>query len=175
MTHQKKYIDMKRPTLDKFKLMRKRPLSVLLDNVRSLHNIGSIFRTADGLAIEEIFLCGITGKPPHREIRKAAIGAEESVKWSYHPDTRLLLEHLKSSYQILALEQTYSSIDLQSFKYLENSRLLLVVGNGVSGISEDVLDLCATHIEIPQYGTKHSFNVSIAASIAMYHICNQIP
>ena len=174
MAHQKKYSDMKRPDLLSFKEMPKKPLALALDNVRSLHNIGSLFRTADGFSIEKLFLCGITGRPPHKEIRKTAIGAEESVEWSHHPDLLTLLKHLKENYYIVALEQTYSSLDLQDFIWDEKKPILLIVGNEVSGISEDVLSLSDCHIEIEQFGTKHSLNVSVAASIAMFHICNQM-
>ncbi|MEC8738506.1 MAG: RNA methyltransferase [Bacteroidota bacterium] len=174
MAHQKKYTDMKRPDLLSFKEMPKKPLALALDNVRSLHNIGSLFRTADGFSIEKLFLCGITGRPPHKEIRKTAIGAEESVEWSHHPDLFTLLKHLKENYYVVALEQTYSSIDLQDFIWDKKKPILLIVGNEVSGISEDVLSLSDCHIEIEQFGTKHSLNVSVAASIAMFHICNQM-
>lgn len=163
---------MNRPTVEKFRRLSKKPMVVILDNVRSMHNVGSVFRTADAFAISEIILCGITATPPHREIRKTAIGAEESVKWSYHSSTLEIVSKFKKTHRIVALEQTSGSKALQEFEASEQP-LALILGNEVDGVSDDVLEVCDEYIEIPQFGTKHSFNVSVSCGIAIWEIARK--
>ncbi|MBX3102625.1 MAG: TrmH family RNA methyltransferase [Bacteroidetes bacterium] len=150
------------------------PLRLVVDNVRSMHNVGAFFRTADALAIEGLVLCGITAQPPHREIHKSALGAEDTVHWEYLPDVADALRHLRSQgYYIALLEQTDAGIPLPDFSLPLNRPLALVVGNEVSGVSDAALALADVALEIPQYGTKHSLNVSVAAGIAMWQLCQQ--
>lgn len=148
-----------------------RSIRVLLDNVRSGHNVGAIFRTSDALAIEKVYLSGICPKPPHKEIRKSAIGAEQEVSWEYvsQEDVVNTIQDLKQEgYTILALEQCHQSVNLHDFKAPDQS--LLIVGNEVDGIRPDLLALCDYALEIPQYGIKHSLNVSVSAGIALWHL-----
>ena len=152
--------------------MPKTPLIVVTDNVRSMHNIGSIFRTADAFLIEEIILGGISGTPPHPEISKTALGAEETVKWRHLADTIECVGKLKKEgWKICVLEQTHESIPLPEFRGKENEKRVLVVGNEVTGVSQEIVDLADYVLEIPQYGTKHSLNVSVSAGIALYQLC----
>ena len=144
---------------------------MLLDNVRSGHNVGAIFRTSDALAIEKVYLSGICPKPPHKEIRKSAIGAEQEVSWDYLTQDKVIgaLNNLKQEgFKILALEQCHQSINLYDFKAPDQS--LLIVGNEVDGIRPELLALCDNALEIPQYGIKHSLNVSVSAGIALWHL-----
>lgn len=146
---------------------------MLLDNVRSMSNVGSLFRTADAFRVEKICLCGITGQPPHKEIRKTALGAEESVNWEYHASAAdCIAGYRKEGYFILALEQTSTSVDIRDFEVASHP-LLLVLGNEVEGVSEEVLDSCDTVLEIPQYGTKHSFNVAVTGAIALWELLSR--
>jgi len=148
------------------------PVSVLLDNVRSMNNVGSVFRTCDAFRIEEIILCGITPCPPHREIQKTALGASESVKWRYiNQIDEAIEEFVAKKYVLTGIEQTDVSVDLDKFKILPESKYLLIFGNEVSGISDSVLDELHAFVEIPQFGTKHSFNISVAAGIVLYKFC----
>ena len=145
------------------------PIIIVLDNVRSMENVGSFFRTADAFRIEAIYLCGITARPPHREIHKTALGADESVDWKYFETTVEACEHLKSSgYRIFAVEQVEGSIMLDDFKTPEKSAYIF--GNEVDGVDDEVLKYCEQAIEIPQEGTKHSLNVSVSGGIVMYHL-----
>lgn len=156
---------------DEFKSTSKIPVVVVLDNIRSLHNVGSVFRTCDAFAIEAIYLCGITACPPNREIYKTALGSEESVSWSYFNSTREAIDSLiHHSYDVYAVEQTTESILLQNFEPANNKGLALIFGNEVEGVQADLLPLCKGAIEIPQYGTKHSFNVSVSAGIVLWEI-----
>lgn len=142
---------------------------VVLDNVRSLSNVGAFFRTADAFRIEAIYLCGITACPPHREIHKTALGADESVDWKYFETTAQACEHLKSmNYRIFAVEQVENSIKLDDFEVPEKSAYIF--GNEVDGVDDTVLPYCEQAVEIPQEGTKHSLNVSVTGGIIMYHI-----
>lgn len=151
--------------------MIKRPLIVVTDNVRSMHNVGSIFRTADAFLIEEIILGGISGCPPHPEISKTALGAEDTVKWHHVEDTFLEISNLKKEgWKICTLEQTHNSIPLNEFHFDSNEKIVLVVGNEVSGVDQRIVDMSDYILEIPQYGTKHSLNVSVSAGIALYQL-----
>jgi len=161
--------ELNRKTIEEFKQSGKLPLVVVLDNVRSLHNIGSIFRTCDAFLIEAIYLCGISATPPHKEIHKTALGAEESVEWKYFETALQAVEHLQTNhYAIWSVEQTQSSVSLENFVIVHGKRYALVFGNEVRGIEQDVIDRCEGSIEIPQFGTKHSFNVSVSAGIVLW-------
>lgn len=167
--------ELKRATLDSFKKQQKLPIILVLDNIRSLHNVGSIFRTADCIAIEEIILCGITGQPPHREIEKTALGATQSVLWRYEKNTSDALSELKNlGYQLIAIEQVAGSIMLNAFKPVEKQKYALIFGNEVDGVSEKALNMVDKGIEIPQYGTKHSFNVVVSAGIVLWDFSSKL-
>lgn len=158
-----------RLTPEEFKTANKIPLTVVLDNVRSLHNVGSIFRTADAFAVERLFLCGITAVPPAREITKTAIGAEETVEWKYFKNTLDAVEQLKNEgYFVTAGEQAQKSVNSFDINSLTGNRFALILGNEVFGVSQDCIDLCDAVIEIEQRGTKHSLNVSVSGGILMY-------
>lgn len=147
------------------------PVSLILDNVRSMNNIGSIFRSADCFGVEHIHLCGISATPPHREIHKTALGAENTVPWSYSKNTVELCMDLKSKgYTLLAVEQTEGSSALGTFKLDKDKRYALILGNEVDGVAQEVINLCDMCIEIPQFGTKHSFNVSVCAGIVLWDL-----
>ncbi len=151
----------------------KHPVSVVLDNVRSMNNIGSIFRSSDCFGVEKLYLCGISGTPPHREIHKTALGAENSVPWEYSETTLEACLALKAKgYKLMAIEQVENSTALGSFKLEKDQPYALILGNEVDGVSQEVLDLCDICIEIPQYGTKHSFNVSVCAGIVLWELLN---
>jgi 23S rRNA (guanosine2251-2'-O)-methyltransferase len=154
---------------DQFKKEKKFPLVIVLDNIRSMMNIGSVFRTCDAFRIEKIMLCGITACPPNKEIHKTALGATESVDWEYFVDTCDAVEKLKvDGYQVLALEQTSQSKNLMEFMPDASIKYALVFGNEVKGVHEDVLKCCHAALEIPQFGTKHSFNISVSAGIVIW-------
>jgi tRNA G18 (ribose-2'-O)-methylase SpoU len=161
--------ELNRKSVAEFKQSGKLPLVVVLDNVRSLHNIGSIFRTGDAFLIEAVYLCGISATPPHREIHKTALGAEESVNWKYFETTMQAVEHLQTSgYAVWGVEQTENSTSLERFTVEAGKRYALAFGNEVRGIEQEVIDRCEGCIEIPQFGTKHSFNVSVSAGIVLW-------
>lgn len=163
--------EMNRLTVEEFRESEKLPLTVVLDNVRSLNNIGSIFRTSDAFRVEHIALCGITATPPHREIHKTALGAEESVVWSYHEDTAECVRVLKDKgYRIYAVELAHDSLKLGTDRVKTDKPVALVLGNEIEGVQEAVMDLCDGFIEIPQAGTKHSLNVSCAAAIVIWEM-----
>lgn len=152
-----------------FQNLEKFPLILVLDNVRSMHNVGSIFRTADAFAIEKILLCGITASPPHREIDKTALGATSSVSWEHAADTSAALLKLKNEgYDIRAIEQLENSENLRDFQPVKGVKYALVFGNEVDGVSDEALAVCSGGIEIPQFGTKHSFNIVISAGIVVW-------
>jgi len=152
-----------------YKEMPKIPLVVILDNIRSAHNVGSFFRTCDALKVEHLFLCGISAQPPHREITKTAIGATSSVNWSYHEKIKdVLEEQKKAGFRIIGIEQTDESVSLDQFDILTDHKYALIFGNEVHGLSEEVLPLIDHAIEIPQFGTKHSFNVSVCGGIVIW-------
>ena len=160
-----------RISINEFKEAEKLPFCIVLDNVRSLHNVGSAFRTADAFRIEKIFLTGITGTPPHREIQKTALGATESVPWEYVENASSLVSRLKNEgYSIIIVEQTSESIPLQKFTPEATQKYCLVFGNEVHGVSEEVIQFANTALEIPQEGTKHSLNISVCLGIVIWEI-----
>jgi 23S rRNA (guanosine2251-2'-O)-methyltransferase len=160
-----------RISLDQFKQVDKLPVCIVLDNIRSLHNVGSAFRTADAFRVEKIFLTGITGTPPHREIQKTALGATESVPWEYVEQPSAAVSRLKSEgYSIVIVEQTSESIPLQKFNPLANQKYCLIFGNEINGVSDNVISLGDVALEIPQEGTKHSLNISVCLGIVVWEI-----
>ena len=168
-----------RKSVADFKLAHKKPLVVVMDNIRSMHNVGSVFRTADAFLISGICLCGFTPQPPHRDIHKTALGATESVDWLYYENTADAITALKKQgYKVYAIEQTLGSISLENFKtYINeksnnslNNSLAFVFGNEVEGVSDQVLAICDGAVEIPQYGMKHSLNISVAAAIVLWEM-----
>ncbi|GBU07530.1 tRNA/rRNA methyltransferase [Bacteroidales bacterium] len=170
-----KITELHRISSDDFKQTKKTPLVVVLDNVRSLHNIGAIFRTADAFLIEKIYLCGISACPPHPEIHKTALGAENSIEWQYEEDCMQALEKLKNQgYTLLAIEQARNSIMLNDLQLDKDKGYALVFGNEVKGVAQDVIDACDACIEIPQFGTKHSLNVSVSGGIVIWEAFKQL-
>ena len=154
---------------EEFAASDKLPLTVVVDNVRSLHNVGSVFRTSDAFRVERVMLCGITATPPHAEIHKTALGAEDVVAWSYHSDTLEAVQELKrEGYSVYAIEQVQDSIALQDFQTEPGKRYAVVLGNEVKGVQQQVVDACDGSIEIPQFGTKHSLNVSVTAGMVIW-------
>jgi len=160
---------MNRLTVDEFKQEEKTPLVVVLDNVRSLNNVGAIFRTADAFLLESIYLCGITSTPPHPEIHKTALGAEDAVDWKYLENIEDALIELKAkNYIIFAIEQAKGSISLQDLTLEKGREYAVILGNEVKGVQQNIVDMCDGCIEIPQYGTKHSLNVSVSGGIVIW-------
>jgi len=160
-----------RLNVDEFKKTDKIPLIVVLDNIRSLNNIGSVFRTSDAFLIEKIYLCGITAKPPHKEIHKTALGATESVEWEYVEKTLELIQKLKDSkIKILAIEQAINSTMLQDFTIKSTQKYAVVFGNEVKGVQQEVVSASNYCIEIPQFGTKHSLNISVSAGVVLWDL-----
>ena len=165
-----------RVSTEEFKVQEKTPLVVVLDNVRSMYNVGSLFRTCDGFAVEALYLCGITACPPHKEISKTALGATESVSWKHFDSTVEAVNELKSQgYHVWAVEQVDTSLSLEEYAPAVGEKVAIVLGNEVFGVDDEVLALCDGAIEIPQYGTKHSFNVSVAGAIAIWEISRKLP
>jgi 23S rRNA (guanosine2251-2'-O)-methyltransferase len=163
-----------RISVNEFKGADKIPVCILLDNIRSLHNVGSVFRTTDAFRIEKIFLTGITGTPPHREIEKTALGATASVDWEYIENPAVAVQNLKvKGYQIIIIEQTSESISLDKIDLDKNEKYCLVFGNEVNGVSDEVIELGDVAVEIPQSGTKHSLNISVCAGIVVWEIFKQ--
>ena len=170
MNRKLKLEELNRVSIADFKLQQKDPVVVLLDNVRSLHNVGSVFRTCDAMAVEKLYLCGITAKPPHREIQKTAIGATESVNWEYMEDAiSIIHRYKKEGYTIISVEQTSNSIALGNYNW-KNEKVLLVFGNEVDGVHQKIIDLSDFSLEIPQWGTKHSFNITVSAGIVLWDL-----
>ncbi|PWT99745.1 MAG: RNA methyltransferase [Bacteroidetes bacterium] len=181
--------ELNRKSVDEFRSSQKIPIIVVLDNVRSMHNVGSVFRTADAFLLEGLYLCGYTPKPPHRDIQKTALGATETVSWKYFESTLRAVEELKNAgYEIWAIEQAVGSLDLSGVTmgkaqetgnngqaYLTNigAKIALVFGNEVSGVDQAVMNSCSGSIEIPQAGMKHSLNISVAAGIVLWHFFHQ--
>lgn len=164
-----------RMDVEEFKQSEKLPLVVVLDNVRSLHNVGSVFRTADAFRLQGVCLCGITACPPSPEIHKTALGAEDSVDWWYAEDTLEAVRELQAKgYEVLAVEQVEGSHRLGAFKPEKGKHYALVMGNEVKGVRQDVVDAAAGALEIPQYGTKHSLNVSVSAGIVIWDLVRQL-
>ena len=163
--------DLNRIDVATFKQSEKLPLVMVLDNIRSLHNVGSVLRTADAFRLEAVYMCGITATPPSPEIHKTALGAEDSVTWRYYEDTLQAVAELKSEgYTVLAVEQVEGSLKLGEFSFTPGQRYALVMGNEVKGVQQAVVDACDQALEIPQYGTKHSMNVSVTAGIVMWEV-----
>ena len=161
--------ELNRVSVEEFKKQQKLPVVIVLDSVRSLHNVGSIFRTSDGFSVEKIYLCGITGQPPHREIEKTALGATQAIDWSYHDNITAAVSDLrKDGYRIIAIEQAKNSIQLHEFRPLSDHKYALIFGNEVNGVSEEAMAQIDDCIEIPQFGTKHSFNIVISAGIVLW-------
>lgn len=164
-----------RVSVEAFKGIEKLPVSIVLDNVRSLHNVGSAFRTADAFRAEKIYLTGITGTPPNRDIHKTALGATESVVWEYANSTETVLQQLKQQgYRVVIVEQTTESIKLHEFDMDPNEKYCLVFGNEVHGVSEEAVALADTAVEIPQDGTKHSLNISVCVGIVMWEVFRKL-
>ncbi len=164
-----------RVSVGEFRELPKIPLIVILDNVRSMQNIGSVFRTADAFCVEKVVLCGITATPPNNEIHKSALGAEFSVKWEYYKNAQEPVHELKKSgYCTISIEQTQNSIPLNCFDIDKSKKYAIVLGNEVFGVEQDTIDTCDHSIEIPQFGTKHSLNVSVAGSIVIWDFFNKL-
>ena len=168
--------ELQRPDAAAYREKQRLPAVIVLDNVRSALNVGSVFRTADAFAVEKIFLCGITAQPPHREIEKTALGATASVNWQHFHSTQNALEHLKQQgFVIAGIEQLHEGMFLQNFRPTETSPYAFVFGNEVNGLSDEILELLDIGIEIPQFGTKHSFNVSVTAGIVLWdYFCKRL-
>ncbi|MDR1406989.1 MAG: RNA methyltransferase [Tannerella sp.] len=171
-----KITELNRLTPAQYRMSRKQPLVVVLDHVRSLNNVGSVFRTADAFRLEAVYLCGLTATPPHPEIHKTALGAEETTEWRYFADTRDAVHSLKEAgYTICALEQAEGSIPLDVFMPENEKKYAIILGHEVKGVQQEIVDLCDCCIEIPQFGTKHSLNVAVAAGIVIWEISRNIP
>jgi 23S rRNA (guanosine2251-2'-O)-methyltransferase len=163
--------ELNRKTVNEFKESAKIPVIVVLDNIRSMHNVGSVFRTADAFLLEAIYLCGYTPRPPHRDIQKTALGATETVEWKYFKTAKEAISILRDrGYAIVAVEQVAQSIPLQDISFKQNDKLAVIFGNEVEGVEEGLLTLCDGCIEIPQLGMKHSLNISVAAGIVLWEI-----
>lgn len=168
-------IEMGRLTVDEFKQADKLPLIVVLDDVRSMHNVGSVFRTGDAFRIEAVYLCGITSTPPMAEIHKTALGAEDSVTWKYFDTALEAVETLKAEgYEVYSVEQAHGSTMLQNFTPINNKKYAVVLGNEVKGVHQEVIDASDGCLEIPQFGTKHSMNVSVTGGIIIWHFAKNI-
>ena len=168
-----KVTEMGRMSVDDFHHSQKIPVAVVLDHVRSMYNVGSVFRTADAFRLDRLCLCGITSTPPHPEIHKTALGAEDTVDWIYYQETTDALESLRNEgFTIIAIEQVKNSIMLQDYAIDINKKYALILGNEVKGVQQQVVDQCDDCIEIPQYGTKHSLNVSVTAGIVIHHFAS---
>jgi tRNA G18 (ribose-2'-O)-methylase SpoU len=163
-----------RKNIDQYRNSKKSAFVIVLDNVRSQNNVGSIFRTADAFLTKKIYLCGITARPPHRDIQKTALGATESVEWSYFETTVDAVRELKTEgYKIIGIEQAEGSVELQNVKIDKEKKYALVFGHEVNGVDQKVLDMCDICIEIPQFGTKHSFNIAVSAGIVLWELNRQ--
>lgn len=167
--------ELERKSVAAFKEATKTSLIIILDDIRSLHNIGSVFRTADAFLIEKIYLCGITAVPPNKEIHKTALGATETVAWEYQKEVTEVIENLKKdSISVFAIEQVENSIFLQNFEVQKDKKYALVFGNEVYGVSQKAIELCDGTIEIPQLGTKHSLNISVSAGIVVWDLFTKL-
>ncbi|MBP1225545.1 RNA methyltransferase [Flavobacterium sp. 1355] len=167
--------ELDRKSIEDFKESAKTPLILVLDDIRSLHNIGSVFRTADAFLIEKIILCGITATPPNKEIHKTALGATETVAWEHHENVLEVIENLKKDNVLtLAIEQVESAVFLQDFKVEKNQKYALIFGNEVYGVAQNAVAICDGCIEIPQLGTKHSLNISVSAGIVVWDLFKKL-
>ncbi len=163
--------ELSRLSIDDFRTSAKTPFVLILDNIRSLNNIGSVFRTADAFLIEKIFLCGITASPPHKDIHKTALGATESVAWEYMENTLEVLQNLKENgYTTIAVEQARNAVALNQFQIKFGGKYALVFGNEVKGVAQEVVTACDIVLEIPQFGTKHSLNIAVSAGIVVWDL-----
>ncbi len=163
--------ELNRKTIDEFRGSEKRPVIVVLDNIRSMHNVGSVFRSADAFLIRAIYLCGYTPCPPHRDIHKTALGATDTVEWKYFPSALEAVRSLKEQgYRVWAIEQVENSLSLQEFAMQHSGPMAVIFGNEVSGVGEEALALCEGSVEIPQWGMKHSLNISVAAGIVLWEL-----
>ena len=167
--------ELNRISVEQFKQTEKIPVVVVLDNIRSLNNIGSVFRTSDAFLISKIYLCGITATPPHKDIHKTALGATDSVDWEYFEDTLELVNKLKAdNYKIVSIEQVEGSVMLNKYTPKQNCKYAIVLGNEVKGVRQDVVDNSDICVEIPQFGTKHSLNISIATGVVLWDLFNKL-
>ena len=168
-------IELDRVSKEEFKKLNKTPLVVVLDNIRSLNNVGSVFRSSDAFKLEKIYLCGVTATPPNAEIHKTALGAEDSMDWEYCEDTKQVVEKLKNEgYKVFAVEQVQNSIMLDKVELDKTSRYALILGNEVKGVQQEVVNMCDFAVEIPQFGTKHSLNVSVAGGIVIWEFFKKL-
>ena len=175
MTRKLKNEELDRLEVSEFKEAEKTPIIIILDNIRSLNNIGSVFRTSDAFLIEKIYLCGITAQPPHNDIRKTALGSTETVEWEYIENTLDLVEKLKiERVKIMSIEQAENAIMLNDFKPQPNTKYAFVFGNEVKGVSQDVVSASDVVIEIPQYGTKHSLNISVSCGVVVWDVFSKL-
>lgn len=167
--------ELERKSVTDFKQAKKTPIIIILDDIRSLHNIGSVFRTADAFLIEKIFLCGITATPPHKEIHKTALGATETVTWEYQKEVTEVIRQLQQNeVKVFAVEQVEKAVFLQDFKVDKETKYALVFGNEVYGVSQEAIALCDGTIEIPQLGTKHSLNISVSTGIVVWDLFQKL-
>lgn len=167
--------ELNRKSVEEYRVSGKLPIVVVLDSIRSLNNVGSVFRTSDALLVDKIFLCGITGTPPGREIHRTALGAEDSVSWQYFDSTVNAVGALKNDgYWVISVEQTESSVNLAEYQPKADQRYALVFGNELRGVEQDVVDLSDECIEIPQFGTKHSFNISVSVGIVLWDFFSKL-
>ena len=166
--------ELDRKTVDEFKSSEKFPVIVVLENIRSMHNVGSVFRTADAFLIEAIYICGYTAQPPRKEIDKTALGATETVDWKYFATSKEAIDELrKNEYKVFAIEQVDKSISLEKIKEQNSRKVALIFGNEVSGVEADTISLCDGCIEIPQFGMKHSLNISVAVGIVLWEMVRE--
>ena len=167
--------ELNRKSVDEFKESEKNPVIAVLENIRSAYNVGSVFRTADAFLIESIYITGYTAKPPHKEITKTALGAQDTVDWRYFQTTKEAIEHLKENqYKVFAVEQVTYSISLEKIDILPVDRIAFIFGNEVSGVDQQIIALCDGCVEIPQFGMKHSLNISVAAGIVLWEAVKKI-
>ncbi|WP_439151919.1 RNA methyltransferase [Winogradskyella sp.] len=167
--------ELERLDISEFKEAEKSPIIIILDNIRSLNNIGSVFRTSDAFLIEKIYLCGITAQPPHNDIRKTALGSTKTVDWEYYENTLDVIDNLKSKdVQICSIEQAENATMLNNFKPQPDTKYAFVFGNEVKGVAQDVVDASDVIIEIPQYGTKHSLNISVSCGVVVWDVFSKL-
>jgi tRNA G18 (ribose-2'-O)-methylase SpoU len=167
--------ELERKTIEQFRASHKTPVIIVLDNVRSQSNVGSVFRTADAFLVEAIYLCGITAQPPHREIQKTALGATESVAWKYFSSTADAVKELRDrDYSIIAIEQAEGAIKLQDISPEPGKKYALVFGHEINGVDQNIVDICDKCVEIPQFGTKHSFNIAVSAGIVLWQMSRKL-
>ena len=163
------YEELNRPSVDEFRKMEKLNIVIVLDNIRSAHNAGSVFRTADAFAVKAIHCCGVTSTPPNRDLLKASLGSQDSIEWKYYSSTMESIQELKKEgFKIIGIEQIDKSVTLENYFFYKEEKIAFVFGNEVKGVSEEILSLLDGAIEIPQFGTKHSFNISVTVGIVLW-------